>query len=165
MTVKSPPTPGFSVVFLSWGERWFGGAWGLKPLGGRVLEAGPQDRERVKLQPCTQRLACKRKLWAHLSPPEPSDLLLPFMHQPPIPLQAGPLVKPEWQENSFSATLQQFPAHLSSALQLSTAPLPVEGPGTTLLFWDLGWGLGLRVVTQLPGSTPDVSINMLTHLP
>ena len=139
MTVKSPPTPGFSVVFLSWGERWFGGAWGLKPLGGRVLEAGPQDRERVKLQPCRQRLACKRKLWAHLSPPEPSDLLLPFMHQPPIPLQAGPLVKPEWQENSFSATLQQFPAHLSSALQLSTAPLsPLDA---TAPVWPISMGL------------------------
>lgn len=160
MTVKSPPTPGFSVVFLSWGERWFGGAWGLKPLGGRVLEAGPQDRERVKLQPCTQRLACKRKLWAHLSPPEPSDLLLPFMHQPPIPLQAGPLVKPEWQENSFSATLQQFPAHLSSALQLSTAPLsPLDATapvwptsmglnGHLCLLWWRGWPGSRRTQTS-----------------
>ena len=66
--------------------------------------------------------AGSRQLWAHLSPPKPSDLLLPLMYQPPIPLQAGFLVKPEWQENNFSATLQQFPAHLSS-LQLSSPPL------------------------------------------
>lgn len=123
MTVKSPPMPGFSAVFLGWGERWFRGAWGLRPLGGRALEAGPQGRERVKLQPRNQRLACKRKLWAHLSPPKPSDLLLPLIYQPPIPLQGGFLVKPEWQENNFSATLQQFPAHLSSSWQLSSPPL------------------------------------------
>ena len=49
MTVKSPPMPGFSAVFLSWGERRLSGAWGLRPLRGRLLEAGPQGRERVKL--------------------------------------------------------------------------------------------------------------------
>lgn len=117
----------------------------------RVLEAGPQGRERVKLQPCMQRLACKRKLGAHLSPPKPSDLLLPLMHHPPIPLQAGFLVKPEWQENNFSATLQQFPAHLSSVLPLSSpalshldsiapvCPISMGLSGHLCLFWCRGW--------------------------
>lgn len=77
MTVKSPPMPGFSAVFLSWGARWFGGA---ESAGGWTT-----GRERVKLQPCMQRLACKRELGAQLSPPKPSDLLLPLMHHPPHP--------------------------------------------------------------------------------
>lgn len=81
----------------------------LKPLGGRVLEAGPRDR--VKLQPCTKDLPVRGN-WRLTFLPEPLQAF--SLHAPsPHPTPAGLLVKPEWQESSFSATLQQFPAHLS----------------------------------------------------